>query len=354
MRQLSTLDAEILDIVQRGVPLAAHPFAMIAQSVGASEREIIERLGDLKDKDHVIRQISAIFDTKALGYRSALVAARYDDERIDASAAVVGRHPGVSHNYRRDHTFNLWYTLAVPPNSRLGLDRTIERLHEISRAISTRKMQTLRVFKIGVQLDVKGDRAADSQVASDNYDEEDQAEARSYDLSETDIRAIRALQRDLPLASAPFDPLAAEAGTTVEDLLAAATRFLERKQMRRFAAVLHHREAGFAANCMGVWNVPDDRVEDVGRTMAAFAAVSHCYLRPRFDDWPFNLFTMVHGKTQEDCLCALDAIAKATGIRDRGALWSTKEYKKVRVSYFTPEIDEWEARYGEGDIRTAG
>jgi cytochrome c553 len=110
---------------------------------------------------------------------------------VDHAASVVGEHPGVSHNYRRDHAYNLWYTLAVPPNSRLGLDGTIERLHQLSNAVVTRKMETLRLFKIGVRLDVKGERSADSRGAVAAYDEEDQEQARSYPLTQTDIRAIR-------------------------------------------------------------------------------------------------------------------------------------------------------------------
>lgn len=346
MTRLSSLDAAILDAVQQGVPIALRPFAVIGERLRLPEDTVITCIRRLKSEHPIIRQISAIFDTRALGYASALVAARCDRDRLDEAATVINTHPGVSHNYGRDHAFNLWYTLAVPPGSRLGLDGTIQRLHELSGALSTRKMQTLRVFKIGVRLDVRGDRAPDSQAPTDAYDEDDQLEARSYGLSDADIRAVRALQLDLPLVPSPFEVLAAEVGMTAADLVAAANRFLERKQMRRFAAVLHHREAGFMFNCMGVWNVPDDRAEEVGRVMAAFDAVSHCYLRPRFDDWPYNLFTMVHGRSREDCLSVLDAIARATGIRERDGLWSTKEYKKIRIRYFTPETGEWEARYG--------
>ncbi len=346
MSNLTGLDAEIVSIVQEAVPLVERPFAEIAGRLGTAEQEVINRLTRLKGEARVIRQISAIFDTRALGYRSALVAAKYSPDAVDHAASVVGEHPGVSHNYRRDHAYNLWYTLAVPPNSRLGLDGTIERLHQLSNAVVTRKMETLRLFKIGVRLDVKGERSTDSRGAVAAYDEEDQEQARSYPLTETDIRAIRVLQRDLPLTASPFDAIAAQGGFTTPDLLAIAQRLLDRRQMRRYAAVLRHREAGFSHNCMGVWNVPDDRVDEVGTAMARFDAVSHCYLRPRYEDWPYNIFTMVHGRTPQECRAVLDAIAEATGVRERGALWSTKEYKKTRVSYFTPEIEQWEARFG--------
>ncbi|MGB9623244.1 MAG: hypothetical protein ACPMAQ_00140 [Phycisphaerae bacterium] len=170
MNNLTGLDAEIVSIVQEAVPLVERPFAEIAGRIGTAEQEVINRLTRLKGEARVVRQISAIFDTRALGYRSALVAAKYNPDAVDRAASVVGEHPGVSHNYGRDHAYNLWYTLAVPPNSRLGLDRTIERLHQLSGAIVTRKMETLRLFKIGVRLDVKGERAADSRGAVAAYD----------------------------------------------------------------------------------------------------------------------------------------------------------------------------------------
>jgi DNA-binding Lrp family transcriptional regulator len=347
MNRLDGLDAEILNIVQEAVPLVERPFAEIAGRLGATERDVIDRLVHLRNEVRVIRQISAIFDTKALGYRSTLVAARYSPDGVDQAAAIVSGHPGVSHNYLRNHAYNLWYTLAVPPNSRLGLDRTIERLDELSGAAATRKMETIKLFKIGVRLDVTGGREATSRSAGAAvaYDEEDQREAQSHPLTDADIRAIRVLQLDLPLMPTPFDVLASQAGFATADLLAIARRLLERKQMRRFAAVLRHREAGFAHNCMGVWDVPDERTDEVGAIMAGFDAVSHCYLRPRYEDWPYNIFTMVHGRTQQECNAVLDAIAEATGITGRAALWSTREYKKTRVSYFTREIEQWEARF---------
>ena len=122
---------------------------------GASEAEVISRVRRLKEQ-RVIRQISAIFDTKSLGYESSLVAVKCDPALVDEVAAVIGAHPGVSHNYKRDHAFNLWYTIAVAPSSKLGLERTTQILHETSGALGTLLMPTLHLFKIGVELDVEG------------------------------------------------------------------------------------------------------------------------------------------------------------------------------------------------------
>jgi DNA-binding Lrp family transcriptional regulator len=112
--------------------------------------------------------------------------------------------------------------------------------------------------------------------------------------------------------------------------------------MRRFAAVLHHRKAGFSANAMGVWAAPESEIDRVGELMAAFREVSHCYRRPSYPDWPYNIFTMVHAKSQAECEKVLASIAGKTGIGNRSALYSTKEYKKVRVKYFTLDEAAWE------------
>lgn len=339
---LDALDRKVLNAIQWDFPLDPRPFRVIGERFGTSESDVIARVKKMK-AGRIVRQISAIFDTRNLGYRSSLVAAIYEPPRLDAGAAVVNAHPGVSHNYRRNHRYNLWYTVAVPPNSRLGLERTVEVLHRESGAVRTRLMPTLKLFKIGVKLDIEGSEDVTAQSKYEGFSEKHRAV--KHPVTGDDIRLIRLLQLDLPLVERPFDALAERDGVTAEELLAGARRFVERNQMRRFAAVLHHRRAGYISNAMGVWAVPPERVEEVGPEMANFNAVSHCYLRPTYEDWPYNLFTMVHGRKKADCEAVLRAIEEKTGIREREALYSTREYKKVRVPYFTPEYEAWEAKH---------
>ncbi len=342
---LDALDKEILDIVQKEIPLVPQPFKAMAEQIGTTEDVMLERLS--RFKGDTIRQISAIFDTRALGYKSSLVAARIAPERLDKVAVdVFNQHPGITHNYKRNHDFNLWFTIAVPPNSRFGLEKTVEILGELAQADSIRILPTLKLFKIGVQLDVKKENDANAKAAP-TYTEEMRKAALERELTELDIACIRELQKDLPIVSRPFDEWAANINLTTEELLAHANAFVERGQMRRFSAVLNHRKAGFRANGMGVWCVPQDRAEEIGQKMGSFRAVSHCYLRPTYPDWKYNIFTMVHGRDMEECEAILQAIEDETGITDRIVLYSTKEYKKTRVSYFTPEIYEWEAQIAE-------
>ncbi|MCH7227867.1 AsnC family transcriptional regulator [Haloferula sp. A504] len=334
-------DAALLGALQESIPFVRRPFAAIGERCGLSESETLNRIAALKE-ERVIRQISAIFDTRSLGYASSLVAARIAPEKIESAVQVINAHPGVSHNYLRNHDFNLWYTIAVPPDSRLGLEGTVDRLHELSGAESTRLLPTLKLFKIGVRFDVGNESKPDDRAAP-AYTEASRRE--SDPLTGAEIEFVRLMQRDLELVPEPFVAVAGTLGMGFDEAAAMHARFLGNGRMRRFAAVLHHRKAGFRANAMGVWAGPPDDAEALqrlGERMAEFQAVSHCYQRPSYPDWPYNLFTMVHGKSAGECEATLDAIAAETGIRERMALYSTEEFKKVRVRYFTGEERAWE------------
>jgi siroheme decarboxylase len=341
VKTMDELDKEILNQLQEGIELVPEPFKAVAEKLGTEEETILSRVRELK-KD-TIRQISAIFDTRTLGYKSSLVAAKVPEEHLDEAAHIINQHPGVTHNYKRNHDYNLWFTIAVPPNSRLGLEKTVELLGELARVDVIRLMPTLKLYKIGVQLDMTGKQDGTKAKAKPSYNEEDRQKADKV-ITDFDIAVIRELQKDLPVESRPFDVFAQNLGLSTEELLEAARKMIERKQMRRFAAILNHRKAGFRFNGMGVWAVPEARADEIGPIMASFKAVSHCYLRPTYSDWPYSIFTMVHGRTLEECESILQAIEDETGITERATLYSTKEYKKTRLQYFTPEMDEWEER----------
>lgn len=335
-------DTRLLNALQADFPLASRPFLALGAVLDLTEAEVIDRIADLKRR-RVIRQISAIFDTRSLGYKSSLVAMKVPLEKVDAAAQVVNGHPGVSHNYKRSHAFNLWFTLAVPPNS--DLDWTVQRLHDLAGADSTRILPTLRLFKIGVQLDMEGKSGAEREESPEGaYTERHRPKAGRDGLRPVDIAAIRELQLDFPLSPEPYRPMAKRMGVSEEALFEVARRLQAQGYLRRVAAVLHHREAGFRANAMGVWVVPPERSEELGKIMGSFRGVSHCYLRPTYPDWPYSIFTMVHGQEAEDCQGIIRAISEATGIIEYALLYSTKEYKKVRLRYFNPDLDEWEAQ----------
>ncbi|MCC7367818.1 MAG: AsnC family transcriptional regulator [Chloroflexi bacterium] len=338
---MDDLDRRILNRIQSDFPLVARPYAELGASLGVSEDEIITRMRALKD-GRIVRQISAIFDTKSLGYKSSLVAMRVDPARITEAARTINEHPGVTHNYERNHDYNLWFTIAVPPTS--DLEAVVQRIHEMANAEVTRVMYTLRLFKIGVNLDMTGERPLDAQ-ATPEYREQDRARAKNYEVTELDKAVIRELQEDLPIEAEPFNGVAERVGISEDELFVAMASLVERGFMRRMAAILYHRRAGFKANGMGVWAVPEENVIELGERMAAFANVSHCYRRPTYPDWPYNVFTMVHGQSNEQCEEVLAAISRATGMTNYISLYSTREYKKTRTRFYTPAYEEWEAKH---------
>ena len=339
-RKPDARDRDLLNALQAGIPLERSPWARVGVGLDMSEEEVLQRVGSLKEGG-IIRQVSAIFDTRALGFESSLVAAAYPDDRLFEAASIIGGHPGVSHNYRRTHRFNLWFTLATDPDSELGLDRTLDMLAEASGADAMRHLPTLELYKINVQLDMTGEKDATRKQTPAPPPRRGDGNLPS----DEDREVIQILQRDLPLDARPFDTWAVEADRDPDELLAAAALLRERTLMRRFAAVLNHRKAGFGANGMAVWRIPEEELATIGPKMAAFSAVSHCYRRPTYDDWPYSIFTMVHARSMASCEETIVAIAEEVGYDDpgdRAVLYSTHEFKKIRLQYYTPDYAEWE------------
>jgi len=334
---LDELDKRLLNLMQGKFPLEPRPYARVAELADVSEDEVLRRVRRLVD-DRIIRQVTPIFDTRALGYSSMLVAAKVDPEHPHRAARIINAHPGVSHNYLRNHDFNLWFTIATEPGSRLGLDGTLEVLEQETGAESIRKLPTLKLFKIRMDLEMERDTKA---LASAGVAQEPH-EIEPIELSELDVAVIRALQGDMPVVPEPYDAAARGLGVETPALLAHLESMRERGALRRVAAILFHRRAGFSANGMGVWNVPDERIAEIGPRMAAFRGISHCYQRPTYRDWPYSVFTMAHGRSKEECDAILDSIAADTGIEERSTLYSSTEFKKTRLLYFTDDHAEWE------------
>jgi siroheme decarboxylase len=335
---LTNHDKQLLNQMQGAFPLEPRPYLRVAEALGASENEVIKRVQELID-DRIIRQVTPIFDTRALGYKSMLVAAKVDADNPHRPAQIINAHPGVSHNYLRNHEFNLWFTIATEPDSKLGLEGTLDVLAQEAGAESVRMLPTIKLFKIRMDLEMVGDTDALSSAAV--AQEPAETEPQPYD--DFDVAVIRALQGDMPVVPEPYAEAAAAVGVTQDALLAHLAGMQERRLLRRVAAILFHRRAGFSANGMGVWKVPDERIEEIGRRMASFRGISHCYQRPTYEDWPYSVFTMAHGRSKEECDAILDSIAEDTGIHDRTTLYSSTEFKKIRLLYFTDEFKDWEA-----------
>src|SRR4051794_32599391 len=336
---LDDRDKRLMNVLQSNFPLQPEPWPDIAARADMPVNEATSRTERLLE-GRIIREITPIFDTRALGYQSMLVAAKVDDENPQRAAKVVNSHPGVSHNYLRTHEFNLWFTIATPPDSELGLEGTLDVLQRLTGAESIRQLPTIVLFKINMNLEMEGgtpDLVKEVEAAPPR-----ELEKQPYD--DFDVAVIKALRGPMAVGERPYDEAAAAVGVSTDRFLEHLEGMRERKILRRVAAILYHRRAGFSANGMGVWRVPEEQVLEVGGRMASVRGVSHCYQRPTYADWPYSVFTMAHGRSKEECDAILDSIADMTDLHgdDRATLYSSTEYKKIRLHYFTPDYAEWE------------
>ncbi|WP_415397274.1 Lrp/AsnC family transcriptional regulator [Sulfurimonas sp. CS5] len=327
---------EILSRIQKKFPLVARPFKVIAQELGMSEEEVLDILQEQK-KSNIIRQTSAIFDTKRLGYKSSLVAFKVAQEKISAAVKIINSHPGISHNYERNHEFNIWFTLGVSPDSKLGLDRTVEILAELTEADDYIMLPTLKLFKINVKLNTTGKDEKKEEVKKVVHTE--------INMTPLHHAIVQKAQYDIDMVSEPFKKIIDELDIDYDKFFSILKELQEAGIMRRFASILNHRKAGFNANAMVVWDVDETNGEEIGATAAAFSAVSHCYLRPKYANWPYNLFTMVHGKTKEETNSIIAEMANEIDAKSHMPLYSSREFKKVRIEYFTPAIEAWEKQH---------
>jgi DNA-binding Lrp family transcriptional regulator len=328
-------DGVLLNALQENFPLVERPFAVIGESVGLSEEETLERTIRLR-RAQIIRQVSAIFDTRALGYRSSLVAFKTSPDNLVEAAKIINRHPGVSHNYERNHPYNLWFTIAVPPGNNPEDDVRILAAQSES---TYRMLPTLILYKIGVKLDMTGKQSATATSEDKGFRRE--ITQQDVALSPIEKEFVRVMQQNIEYTPEPFAKPAQAVGVTTAELFEIAADMTRRKIMRRFAAILRHQAAGYDVNAMGVWVVPSEQANAVGDTMASFRNVSHCYLRPTYPDWPYNVFTMIHAKSRQDCEAVAEAIREKTGVQEYAMLYSVREFKKIRLQYFTDAYDTW-------------
>ncbi len=333
MIELDSTDKAILNLIQWDFPLVSRPFAEIGKRLNFSEDEAMKRVKAIKETG-IIRQINAIFDTRRLKYKSALIAFSIKPDKLEPVANEINKHPGVSHNYERDHEYNLWFTIAVPPYGSIQHD--LEKFSKLDGVIKYRILPTLKLYKIGVRLDMINDDPDSPQPT----DKPKHVEQIPFTASERDKEFIRELQEDLEIVREPFAEPAKRLGISVEELFAKAREYERIGVMRRFAAILRHRDAGFVANGMIVWKVPEEKIDEVGMKLAEYPQVSHCYRRPVYQDWPYNLFSMVHARTEEAAAKLAVEMSKHVGITDYRILFSSREFKKERVKYFEESYQE--------------
>lgn len=342
LKDLNDASRSLLSLIQKGFPLEERPFISLATQTGLKEAEALSHMRQLKEKGFIV-EISGIFNAAALGYTTTLVAMKIDPEELDKAARIISLHPGVGHNYSRDSSYNLWFTLSIPRTK--DLPQEVIRLQNRAGALSSLILPSLRLFKIGVFIQ-PGKHGEDARIEgmdgeggagemTGEISHHDELEPNGY-ITQEEMTVVRGLQRDLSLELnlEPFKHLAESSDMEEGAFLAISGRLLERKIMRRYAAQLPHRHLGFTFNAMVCWKAPQERKIAIGKALASSPWVTHCYERPPCEDWPYNLYSMVHGKTREECQEKARNLSKQVSLEEYVLLFSPKEYKKARVKYF--------------------
>lgn len=324
LMQLNGIDRALLNLIQAEFPLTKEPYADLGQRLGTGTDDVIRHIKHLKSGG-IIRLIGPVLDSRSLGYQTTLVAMRVAKAQLEKAEQVIAGHPGVSHGYERDHHFNLWFTLAVPPA--VNIETELEQVSRSTGAEAIFSLPAIRVFKIGAYFDMDENSHNTTIVHQSNL------LAQQVELSSTDRLIINELQRDLPLIANPFAAMARQAGMDVERFLLNCRSLQQRGVIRRFSASINHNQAGFTANAMTCWAAPSDTIDIIGQKLALLKEVSHCYERKTNPLWRYNLFAMIHCYSREACQGIADKVSRETCLSDYALLFSTKEFKKTRIKY---------------------
>jgi DNA-binding Lrp family transcriptional regulator len=311
---LSAEDKALLTLVQASLPLTRRPFAALGARVGLSEEEVLARLAAFKEAG-LIRKLGPVFEPAALGLATELMAAEVASAQLDTVGRAVAAWDEVTHCYAREHRLNLWFAGVAAEAAWFA--RAAERVAAMDGVRGIWRLPTLRRFKISVQFDLTDEISNPTPQISN---------PPSLPAAKVDPDLLRVLQTDLPLVSEPFAALGEKALLTLRALLANG-------QVRRYGALVSHRKLGITANAMTLLVVPEVRIEEAGRRVASLPAVSHCYQRPTFAGFPYNLYAMIHGRAREECLAAAEEAARAAEASEWAALFSTHEYDKSSPDY---------------------
>jgi len=327
---------EILKVIQAEFPIDLQPYAALANQLGSSDEEVITQIKHLK-AEGIIRRIGAIFNAAHLGYVSTLIAAQIPTDKINDFVADVNTLPGVSHNYGRQHEFNIWFTLTM--ESMEKINQTVAHLRTKYHLDKIYNLPALKLYKIKVNFTPGRQLDAPPDFDENNESEQPPLEITSStppdDLSARQIDLIRQLQQDLPVIREPFHQIANTINENPNTVLTQIKDWKKKGLIRRFGASVKHQRMGFTANGMVVFDIEPERLDTIGSLLARYRQVSHCYHRPSAPDWPYNLFAMTHCRSERQLQKLVQEMVRQTNPRQYDILLTTTEHKKTNVKYFT-------------------
>ncbi|HET9045003.1 MAG TPA: Lrp/AsnC family transcriptional regulator [Burkholderiales bacterium] len=315
---MTPLEFRLLNEFQRGFPLVAQPYAVLAAALGTDEAAVIEAFGRLRDCGALSR-IGAVFRPGALA-ASTLAAMEVPAERLEAVAAVVSSFPEVNHNYEREHRLNLWFVAAAADAA--ALDATLARITRLT-GIAVLKLPLVEEYHIDLGFPLAGAPAPRTPRVR---------RGRQVVLGEAHRKLVAALEDGLALEPRPYAALGARGGMGEQAVIDRLAHWQAEGLIRRFGVVVRHHELGWRANAMAVWDVPDGRVRRFGRMLAAAEGVTLAYRRARARPaWPYNLFCMIHGTERGAVAARIAALNRALGLDafPHAVLFSRTRFKQT-------------------------
>ncbi|TKX43159.1 MULTISPECIES: Lrp/AsnC family transcriptional regulator [unclassified Halorubrum] len=334
---VDAVDAALIDEYQSGFPVAERPFERVADEIATETGaavdadEILRRVRDLRERG-VFRRFGAVLNPPVIG-SSTLAAVRAPEDRFDEVAEVINGYRQVNHNYRRDHEWNQWF--VVTAGSRERRDEILDEIEERT-GCEVLALPMLTDYYIDLEFPVvNADRFARESLDETDVSATRISEDARGDLSALDADLLLAIQDGFPLSATPYEDVAAEIGAPVDDVLAAVERLLADGCIKRVGCIVNHVVTGFTNNCMVVWDVPDDELDERGEAVGSLPYVTLCYHRPRRPDrdWPYNMFTMIHGREAEAVDAKIDELAADHLPFAHERLYSTETLKQTGARY---------------------
>ncbi|MFN4196545.1 MAG: hypothetical protein ACK4FM_00865 [Caldimicrobium sp.] len=325
MNLTSEQEEKLISLLQKKFPLMSRPFLNLAEEIGLEEEQVLTILKKWQEEGK-LRQISAIFNPSFFQHRSSLFAFKVKEEQLTNAIEIINAHPGVSHNYLRDYSYNLWFTLVVPPG--VNLLKEVEKLFHLSRAEEYLFLPILKVYKIAVIFQQENS-VYEEEISSIEISEKSPV---TLNFSERDIDFVKVLQEPLPLTSYPFKEIAKKLNTSEEELFLWLEEMKKKGGLRRFAALFKHQKLGFKENIMVAWVVPENRIDEVVNKFSNYKFITHCYKRKSYPHFPYNLYIMCHFK--KDGEKVIKKLSQELKLPDYLPLKTIKELKKVRLKLF--------------------
>jgi len=320
--KLTEFQRQLCNLLQAGLPVCARPFEAVAAMVNSDEETVLQEVRRLMDC-RLIRRFSVLVNYRATGAAGTLATAHVPQEYLPAVIDAVNSIEGVSHNYLRQHHYNLWFTLQAESPGRI--DKILSDL-SVRFGMDFKSLPVERTFKLDVRFDAE-DRG---QVLLRDVDEI--PEEKPVELDKIQKEILVSLQGGLEIVPGPFDFLCG-GGLKLSRVLQIIKELIDKKVIRRIAAIVDHRMLGFTANVLFACEVSQDRVTQIGSKLAEVGIVSHCYQRKTVKDWPYNLFAMMHSRSMGEIQQVVNDFVGAEGVTSFELLPTAAELKKQPARY---------------------